>query len=308
MALADAPGRRPVHGLHGLAEHEPDGAGHRRRHLPRDAQGGASIVGPSFSRIYDAAIGPWDKFKHVIEPRVDYNYVSDVTDPARIPAFDEVDTVLGQNQMRYAIVNRLLARPAAANGRSAEEIASFEMAQTYAFSQPQTVFGSNILASTFEPTRSGRGDPAPVERRELPPRRATLVRRTRPAGHAGTTLTAGANWGTDYFNVSWFAQPADRAAGDARITPTDQVRVAGGVDLGPLFRVDTKSRGTCGRACVQEDRSLLTYKGSCFTVFLEVRQLRLPPAPRNDYRLVVNLKDIGTLLDVNGSLDALFGR
>jgi hypothetical protein len=39
-----------------------------------------------------------------------------------------------------------------------------------------------------------------------------------------------------------------------------------------------------------------------------VRQLRLPPAPRNDYRLVVNLKDIGTLLDVNGSIDALFGQ
>ena len=51
----------------------------------------------------------------------------------------------------------------------------------------------------------------------------------------------------------------------------------------------------------------MTYKGSCYTVFLEVRQLRLPPAPRNDYRLVVNLKDIGTILDVNGSIDALLG-
>jgi hypothetical protein len=59
---------------------------------------------------------------------------------------------------------------------------------------------------------------------------------------------------------------------------------------------------------VQEDRGLLTYKGSCYTVFLEFRQLRLPPNPRNDYRLVVNLKDIGTILDVNGSIDALFGN
>ena len=32
---------------------------------------GVSIVGPSFSRIYDAEIGPYEKFKHVIEPRVD---------------------------------------------------------------------------------------------------------------------------------------------------------------------------------------------------------------------------------------------
>ena len=51
----------------------------------------------------------------------------------------------------------------------------------------------------------------------------------------------------------------------------------------------------------------MTYKGSCYTVFLEYRNLDLPPTPRRDIRLVVNLKDIGTLLDVNGSINALFG-
>jgi lipopolysaccharide assembly outer membrane protein LptD (OstA) len=114
------------------------------------AQGGASIVGPSFSRIYDAAIGPWDKFKHVIEPRVDYTYVSDVKNPSEVPQFDEVDTVLGQNQVRYAIVNRLLARPAGGMAGSAEEIASFEVAQTYAFSLPQTIFDQPIGTPTLE--------------------------------------------------------------------------------------------------------------------------------------------------------------
>ncbi len=57
-----------------------------------------------------------------------------------------------------------------------------------------------------------------------------------------------------------------------------------------------------------EDRSLVSFKGSCYTLFLEVRQLRLPPSPRRDYRFVINLKDIGTLLDVNGSLDRIFGQ
>jgi hypothetical protein len=56
-----------------------------------------------------------------------------------------------------------------------------------------------------------------------------------------------------------------------------------------------------------EDRSLVTFNGSCYALFLEVRQLRLPPTTRRDYRLVLNLKDVGTLLDVNGSLDRLFG-
>ena len=95
-------------------------------------------MGPSFSRIFDVKIGPWEKLKHIIEPRVDYTYVSDVSDPARIPAFDTIDTTLGQNQIRYAIVNRLLAKTGGTTG-SAEEIASLEIAQTYAFTLPQTM-------------------------------------------------------------------------------------------------------------------------------------------------------------------------
>ena len=101
------------------------------------AEAGLSLVGPSFSRIYEASIGPYDKFKHVIEPRVEYNYVSDVSNPLAIPAFDEVDTALGMNQVHYAIVNRLLGRRAGGSVGSAEEIASLEIGQTYAFSLPQ---------------------------------------------------------------------------------------------------------------------------------------------------------------------------
>ncbi len=54
-----------------------------------------------------------------------------------------------------------------------------------------------------------------------------------------------------------------------------------------------------------EDRSLLTYKGSWYTILLEVRNLR-GTTPRHDYRLVINLKNIGTLLDVNGGIDKIF--
>ena len=44
---------------------------------------GVSLIGPSFSKIYEADIGPFGKFKHIIEPRVDYSYVSNVDDPGR---------------------------------------------------------------------------------------------------------------------------------------------------------------------------------------------------------------------------------
>src|SRR5262249_3730573 len=78
-------------------------------------EGGVSLVGPSFSRIYEFTIGSLTRWKHVIEPRVDYNYVSTVrtsddTDLSNIPSFDEIDSVFGQNSIRYALVNRLLAK------------------------------------------------------------------------------------------------------------------------------------------------------------------------------------------------------
>ena len=127
-------------------------------------------MGPSFSRIYDVEIGPWDKLKHVIEPRVDYNYVSNVDDPASIPAFDEIDNALGRNQVRYAIVNRLLARSAEFKAGSAEEIASLEIAQTYAFELPQTLVP---IPPEFQRAqdRPVRGHPPAVAGRPPAPRR-----------------------------------------------------------------------------------------------------------------------------------------
>jgi LPS-assembly protein len=268
------------------------------------AEGGVSFVGPSFSRIYDTNIGPWDKFKHVIEPRVDYQYVSDVDNPEQIPAFDEIDTALGRNQIRYAIVNRLLARTEGQKG-SAEEIASLEIAQTYLFDPPQTIVP---LPPSLEKRKTG-----PYE---------GILRISRPGlfnidGRilvdpyntqlTAATVTAGLSSGSNYANFSWFGNRPLVTTPGIQPFNSDQFRFNGGMDLGKYFRVDASVAYDSSSNLVQEDRGLLTYKGSCYTVFLEVRQLRLPPNPRNDYRLVVNLKDIGTILDVNGSIDALFG-
>ena len=270
------------------------------------AAAGVSLVGPSFSRIFDVKIGPWDKLKHIIEPRVDYAYISDVSDPARIPAFDTIDTTLGQNQIRYAIVNRLLARAAGASAGSAEEIASLEIAQTYAFALPQTIFApaaSSLLQRQTGPVdailRVAQGGFLHLD--------ARLQYDTTAEQVTNTTLTAGANRGTNYINVSWFGNRPVQI-GDVVVANTDQIRFSGGIDASKYFRFDASINYSADQNLVQEGRFLVTYKGSCYTVFLEYRSLDLPPAPRRDVRLVVNLKDIGTLLDVNGSINALFGQ
>ena len=126
-----------------------------------------------------------------------------------------------------------------------------------------------------------------------------------------TSLTTGATWKTNYFNATWFAsRPVPPAGGfpPGFSADTDQIRLAAGLDVAKFLRLDTHVNYDARRSLVLEDRSLVTFQASCFTLFFELRQLRLPPDTRRDYRVVVNLKDIGTLLDVNGSLDRIFGQ
>jgi len=267
-----------------------------------------SLVGPSLMKIYDWDFGSYDKFKHVIEPRVDYTYVSNVTDPGRIPVYDEVDTALGENQVTYAIVNRLLAKPSDPQKGAATEVASLEINQTYAFTPAQTT------VATAVPTI---GKVGPVE---------TILRlnssgllvfdgRVDYDTHVNTvtsaSVTSAINWKQNFINFTWFESRSIINATPGQISlapPSDQVRFALGLDLLKGFRVDSQLNYDIQNKNMLEDRSLLTYQAKCFTIFLEVRNLRVPPTPVHEYRLVVNLKDIGTLLDVNGSLDRIFGQ
>jgi len=270
-------------------------------------EAGVSLVGPSFSRIYEGKLGRFGRFKHVVEPRADYEYVSDVDDPARIPVYDEIDTALGRNQIRYAIVNRLLARAADAQAGSATEIASLEIAQTHAFSAPQLVSGSSSSFDLF----AARTGPLEAALRVAPGSAFHFDGRvaydTRASRITAVSLATSVSWRTNYVNATWFGSRPVPPAGLPPSPGTDQIRLAAGLDLTKALRIDTQLNYDARDARLLEDRSLVTFNGSCYAVFLEVRQLRLPPDTRRDYRLVVNLKDVGMLLDVNGSLDRIFG-
>jgi LPS-assembly protein len=277
----------------------------------RYGEAGLSIVGPSFSRIFDAEIGKFGKFKHVIEPRIDYTYVSEVSDPARLPTYDEIDLALGQNQVRYAIVNRLLARPSDPTKGSAEEIASLEVSQTHAFKLPQSL----LTSATAFPTVVTKDGPVEGALRLSPGSILHFDGRVDYDTHAsqvtGASATVGVSWKANSVNATWYSSRPVLATPlpEGSASPnTDQMRLSAGIDLTKTLRVDTQLNYDAGKGQLLEDRSLLAYKGSCYTVFLEVRQLRLPPTTRRDYRFVINLKDIGTLLDVNGSLDHIFGQ
>jgi LPS-assembly protein len=64
---------------------------------------------PALSRVFER---PWlgRKWKHVIEPRMRYDYVTGVNNFANILRFDADDVLSNTNDVEYALVNRLYAK------------------------------------------------------------------------------------------------------------------------------------------------------------------------------------------------------
>lgn len=64
---------------------------------------------PSLSRIFDR---PWlgRKWKHVIEPRMRYEYVTGISNFANILRFDATDVLTNTNEVEYSLVNRIYAK------------------------------------------------------------------------------------------------------------------------------------------------------------------------------------------------------
>lgn len=75
----------------------------------KSIQGSLELRPPALSKIFDREyLGR--KWKHVIEPRIAYNYVRGVDNFSHILRFDERDLLSDTNEVEYSIVNRLYAK------------------------------------------------------------------------------------------------------------------------------------------------------------------------------------------------------
>ena len=85
----------------------------------RYAEASVDMRGPTFSRVFNTPGNFYsDKCKHVIGPRSPGRYRSRVDDFDFIPKFDGIDYHLGTNQVRYSLVQRLLAKRPAPRGQA----------------------------------------------------------------------------------------------------------------------------------------------------------------------------------------------
>ncbi len=82
-----------------------------------------STLSTSLSRVYDGKLGPWSRFRHVVEPAVRYVFIPS-TDQRHLPLWDGVDRINRRNLLALSLTNRFWAKrgsdvPAVANDPAA---------------------------------------------------------------------------------------------------------------------------------------------------------------------------------------------
>jgi LPS-assembly protein len=254
--------------------------------------GGVDIVGPSVSRIFDQPWGPYARFKHLVEPRIQYAYLGGTEDTELIPVFDEVDSTPLTNRVRLALANRVLAR--SKEGVSARELGTLEFYQDYSFDEPlnrgdgvkTSQWGNLGLLFRVTPT-VGTGFDAQVSYDTLfanPVSTSLTGSLIRPLGSARLT-----------WYQSYAAQTGERVSSQVRAI-LDFRKPGFPLQAGLHIAYDVE------KAEFQQQQYRVFWQGSCWSIAAEYRDLRLGVYPTREYRIVIELKGVGALPEIKGSL------
>jgi len=255
---------------------------------------GVDIGGPSISRVFDKPKWGFSKFKHLIEPRIEYAYLEGlgIANELQIPIADEVDSTPLDNRVRLSLANRLFGR--SEKSLSSVELGSFELFQDLSFSRRLT-FGPDGTSSGWGPmTASLRLTPSPGTGLDARASYDWLNRNI-----TSTSLTGLARNRLGSLNLTWYAGfnpiSGERVSSQVRtlinfMKPSFPVTAA----LHIAYDVQHKE--------IQQQRYQIGWKGGCWAVSAEYRDLKIGLYPTREFRIVIELKGVGGLPEIKGSL------
>lgn len=255
----------------------------------------AEIIGPSFSRIYDLEGTSFSRMKHIIEPRVTYVFRDEFDEENRIARFDEIDRIQGNNTARYSVVNRLLAKPRNENLGGAREILSLTIFQDHSFDEDRPLQRSRDGSETkslgplsalllYNPSRSTNV-------------RVDLAYDTLFGGLESTSVSSSVRFrDRDRIGLRW----TTRRDVELDATQAHQVRLSTSVGLGQRWTWTGEINYDVERSLKQLQRYFLDFKARCFGLTFEAGDYRIGNRRDVQYRFLLNLKNVGTFLDING--------
>ena len=114
------------------------------------------LEGPKFNRIFFSDDPESASFKHVIEPRLQYDFIPDLDrdDRAKIRVIDAIDAIEDVQQLSFFLVQRLL-RKGPTSGKSTEvvQIARLEISQSYDLDEARGIITPGSERRPFSPIR-----------------------------------------------------------------------------------------------------------------------------------------------------------
>jgi LPS-assembly protein len=263
----------------------------------------------TFERVWETASGKW---KHTIDPEIEYNFVGGVGQFSRYILFDEDETLTDTNDLVYSITQRLFHRTGDAQ---ANDLVTWKIMQAYYF---DPTFGGALTPGTrnvFQALDSITPFAFANEPRRFSPIDSDLV--ISPGGkydaevrldydpvrHRITTAeTLLKIRPTENFNFTVAQFSIDNTSGPPPFNavlqpPANQIRAQMG--YGASNRHGWSSEAGFGydvkQNVMQNQFFEVTYNGSCCGISLEYRRLSLGEIrTENQFRVSLNIANIGT--------------
>jgi LPS-assembly protein len=257
------------------------------------ATGAVDIVGPSLSRVFKGGLGKYEKTKHLIEPRIEYRYLTTTTDVSRIPIFDEVDsTPKDASVVQFVLANRFLGRDR--EGVGTRELGSLEFIQAYSFDEPLNL-GDGTRTSQLGPTSVAlRLTPSVGTGFDARLSYDLLFKNLR-----STSLAASVQRPIGMLNLTWYESFNPRT-GDRF---SSQVRsMIGFRKAGFPLDATVQIAYDIVRAQIGDQRYGINYTGSCWNISAQYRDTRIGAFPTREFLIVIGLKGVGVLPEIKGSL------
>ena len=257
------------------------------------ATGAVDIVGPSLSRVFEGGVGKYEKTKHLIEPRIEYRYLTTTTDVSRIPIFDEVDsTPKDASLVRMVLANRLLGRDR--EGVGTRELGSLEFIQDYSFGEPLNLGEAGSTSQLGPLGMALRLTPTPGTGFDARLSYDLLFKNLR-----STSLAASVQRPIGMLNLTWYESFNPRT-GDRF---SSQVRsMIGFRKAGFPLDVTVQIAYDIVRAQLGDQRYGINYTGSCWNISAQYRDTKIGAFPNREFLIVIGLKGVGNLPEIKGSL------
>lgn len=243
-------------------------------------------AGPRFYRRFESGR------KHVVEPFVEWSYVTDDPDAAHIPVYDTVDQVrLDEDVWRYGVRNRLYAR----KGRM---ILDSEIYQMFSAQDPLSAGGGRT--SDFSPVvLSVRLWPSKNTNADLRVRYNVLYHQVDAINLSVNAATPDRRlWGRlGYLESRRLGATSPLVA--AAFPDTRELSIAASLKLwGDRLSIDPYLEYDLESSRWRNARAILWYKGSCYAIGIEAGRREIGTFRDTEFRLLIRLKNVGNVVDL----------